>query len=81
MEICIKKRSHKDLRLRFPTGLLFNRGTALLLSAQLRKHGIHLTSKQTSAFVTALKHYQKAHKDWVLVEVWSDDEEAVRIRL
>lgn len=75
------KDANTDLRLLLPTGLFLNRVTAALAPGWLKKQGVTIERKQALAFVKALNHYRRHHKDWVLVEVHAKDGAHVKIKL
>lgn len=79
MRIEITKPNGTHVRIAFSTALLCNRFSAFWIRRSLKKQGVHLTKKQTAAFLKALKKYRKEHTDWKLVEVHTADSEHVEI--
>lgn len=78
----IKIRSREgNFHLPIPTGLLLNRVTASVLPRAFSEMGLKLSQQQARNLISALKHFRKTHKDWVLVEVHSADGDEVLIKL
>ena len=75
----IKVTNAIDLRL--PTVLALNGLTAALFAPKLRQQGHDISAAQLGAFFRAVRRYRREHPEWDLVEVLSEGEEAVRIRL
>ena len=72
---------YKAMDLRLPTALALNGLTAMVFAPKLRAQGCDISAVQLSAFFRAIRRYRRAHPEWDLVEVLSDDREMVRIRL
>jgi hypothetical protein len=66
---------------RFPTSLVVNRFTAVIIRSKLKKEGIKLTRKQTALFIKELKRYKKYAPDWSLVEVEEHSGRKITIRI
>ena len=81
MKIVIKNGADCNIRLWFPTALVFNRLTALFIPAALQQNGIHVTPAQALALVKIIRDSKHHFKDWTLVEVQTTDGSGVFIRL
>lgn len=75
----IKVDNAVDLRL--PTGLALNGLTAAVFARKLRQEGCDISAAQLRVFFREIRRYRREHSEWDLVEVLSEDREAVRIRL
>ena len=80
MRIIAKGDDYK-IRLRIPTGLVFNRFTAAAISKKMGKYGVKISPYQARILMKALKEYRRTHRDWVLAEVQSGDGEYVLVKL
>lgn len=81
MRIYIKEEKGQVIHLRLPTGLVFNRFTALFIPGACRKRNINITYQQAVQFLRALHSYRRRHKDWVLAEVDSANGDKVFVKL
>lgn len=79
MKIIVKEPEH-HIRLRIPTGLVFNRFTAAAISKEADKYGVKISIHQVRILMKVLKEYRKKHPDWVLAEVQSGDGEYVLVK-
>lgn len=70
-----------NLRLWMPTGLLLSRPIAAAVAKGARDKGIPLTGRQLNTLFKAIRRYRKAHRDWVLVEVDSQNGDKVLVKL
>ena len=77
----IAKGEEYHVRLRIPTGLVFNRLTAAAIAKEAGKYGVKLSPRQTCILIKALKEYRRTHPDWVLAEVRGADGEYVFVKL
>ena len=77
----ITKGDGYHVRLRIPTGLVFNRFTAGAISKEAGKYGVKLSPRQAHIFINTLNEYRRNHPDWVLVEVHSTDGAYVLVKL
>ena len=80
MRIIARGEDH-HVRLRIPTGLVFNRFTAAAISKEASKYGVKLSPHQARALIKTLKKYRRTHPDWVLAEVHGADGEYVFVKL
>ena len=80
MKIIVKEPDH-HIRLRIPTGLVFNRFTAAAISKEAGKYGVKIRPHQARILMNELKKYRRTHPDWVLAEVQSGDGEYVLVKL
>ena len=69
----IAKGDDCNIRLRIPTGLVFNRFTAAAIGKEAGKYGVKLSPRQVRILIKTLKEYRRTHPDWVLAEVHSAD--------
>ncbi len=81
MKIIVKTDEHKNISLRFPTGLLLNNITAIFIHRAMKKKGINLKFGHLRALMKALKRYKRKHKNWNLVEVSSSDGDYVLVKI
>lgn len=72
---------YKAMDLRLPTALALNGLTAMVFAPKLRAQGYDISAAQLCVFFREIRRYRRAHPEWDLVEVLSDDREMVRIRL
>ena len=77
----ITKGDDYHVRLRIPTGLVFNRFTAAAISKEAGKYGVKLSPQQARILIKTLKKYRRTHPDWVLAEVRSADGGYVLVKL
>lgn len=77
----IAKGDDYNVRLRIPTGLVFNRFTAAAISKEMGKYGVKIRPHQARILMNELKKYRRTHPDWVLAEVQSGDGEYVLVKL
>lgn len=77
----ITKGDGYHVRLRIPTGLVFNRFTAAAVSKEMGKYGVKLSPGQARILMKELKKYRRTHPDWVLAEVHSSDGDYVLVKL
>ena len=77
----IAKGDDYKIRLRIPTGLVFNRFTAAAISKKMGKYGVKISSRQARTLIKTLKEYRKIHPDWVLAEVHGANGEYVLVKL
>ena len=81
MRIYIKTSGMTDIRLWFPTALVFNRLTASFIPAVMQQNGIQMTAVQARTFVNVIRDSKRRFKDLTLVEVETADGTGVLIRL
>ena len=72
---------YKAMDLRLPTAQALNGRTAMVFAPKLRAQGYDISAAQLCVFFREIRRYRRAHPEWDLVEVLSDDREMVRIRL
>lgn len=77
----VTKGADYNVRLRIPTGLIFNRFTAGVISKQMDKYGMKISPHQARILMKILKEYRRTHPDWVLAEVQSGDDGYVLVKL
>ena len=77
----IVKNLDQNIRLRFPTGLVFNRFTTAAISKEAGKYGVKLRPQQVRILIKAMGKYRRAHSGWVLAEVKGAKGEYVQIKL
>ena len=65
----------------FPTFLVVNRVTVGMICRWLKKQGILLTKKDFLLLLKKLRLFQRQHGDWNLVEIQSQDQTKIQIRL
>ncbi len=81
MKIAVKESGGKNIHLLFPTGLVFNRLTAVFLVKALEDKGVSLNLAQARYLIKTLDKYRRQHRNWVLAEVRSADGNYVKIKL
>jgi len=83
MKLVVTNDAHppSGIRLSIPTALPLNSATALILSKQLQRYGITLTSRQLAALFRVIRQCKRRRGDWTLLEVDSAGGEHVEIRL
>lgn len=81
MNIVIKSKQGKNIRIPLPSVLVFNRFTAGLMPKYLKQNGLDISKKQARVFVKELHRFRRRHRDWVLVEVQSASGDYVKIKL
>lgn len=69
MKVTIINGAAANIRIWLPTGLVFNRLTALLIPGALAPQGIHVTYAQATAFVKAIADSKRRWRDLSLVEI------------
>ena len=79
MKIQIKEAGGHKITLPIPTGAVFGHITAAILPRALKDEGINITRKQAYQFLKELRHYKKAHPDWVLVDIEDSCGDTVKI--
>lgn len=79
MRIIVK--GETNFKFVFPTGLILNRVTAMLVPYIAHEDDITLTRAQAIAMVKAINYYRRRHKDWKLIEVHDANGEYVEIKL
>jgi len=77
----ITKGDGYHVRLRIPTGLVFNRFTAAAISKEAGKYGMKIRPDHARILIKELKKYRRTHPDWVLTEVHGADGEYVLVKL
>lgn len=77
----IAKGEDYHVRLRIPTGLVFNRLTAAVIGKEAGKYGMKLNSRQARILIKTLNEYRRTHPDWVLAEVHNADGGYVFVKL
>ena len=70
-----------SIRLSIPTCLPLNSATALLLSRQLQRYGITLTSRQLVMLFRIIRQCKRRRGDWTFLEVDTAQGWYVEIRL
>lgn len=68
MRILVENMGERDIRLLFPTGLVFN---PLFLPAAAASYGMHITPRQAMALIRAIRDCKHRYPDWVMVEAES----------
>lgn len=79
MHITLDGGHGKCLRLHFPSGLVLNRVSAILLSAVLKDKSLNISSGQLSLLFQAIKTYKATHPEWKMIEVHNHDGENIVI--
>lgn len=77
----IAKGDDYHVRLRIPTGLVFNRFTAAAISKEMGKYGVKIRPDQARILMNELKKYRRTHPDWVLAEVRSGEDGYVLVKV
>ena len=77
----IAKGEDYHVRLRIPTGLVFNRFTSAAIGKEAGKYGVKLSPRQVRILIKTLKEYRRTHPDWVLVEASGPKSEYVKVKL
>ena len=80
MRIIAKGEDYR-VRLRMPTGLVFNRFTAGAISKEAGKYGVKISPRQARILIKTLKKYRRSYPEWVLAEVQSADGGYVFVKL
>ncbi|MBQ7363044.1 MAG: hypothetical protein IJW48_01195 [Clostridia bacterium] len=73
MKITVSEKNGKEINVWFPTWLILNRFGARITWQVLKKHEVHITSRQLRRLVRAMKKCKKTHPGWRLVEVSEHD--------
>lgn len=85
MRIFVQEHGEKPIRLIFPTGMIFNRLTALIGSKVIKEHAGEelsaLTSAQLNRLFREIRRIKRKHPKFELVNVESNDGDMVRIIL
>lgn len=81
MKIIIRDPKTKNLTIRFPSFLVLNSVSAILLAKIMRKYRANVSRQQAKLFVKELNRYRRHHRNWKLVEVQSADGEYVEIKI
>ena len=81
MRVVVNSPGCKRIRIWFPSGLVWNPITAMLLPGILRQNGIEITREQALTMVRAINRYRRRHPNWKLVEVESANGERVEVAL
>ena len=81
MKVKIQPSQRFGLTLWLPTGLIFNRLTALRVPVWLRQCGITVTYSQICRLLRCLHAYRRCHRDWILAEIETADGDHIKIRL
>lgn len=79
MRIIVKENGGPNIRLRLPSGLVLNRMSARLVSAELRKRNMNISAEQLHLMFRAIKAYKKAHPEWKLVEMQNQKGERIEV--
>lgn len=64
-----------------PSGLVLNRVTLGMLRRRLKKESVHISQKQLLLCAKEIKRYKKDHSDWNLVEVFTKEGKAIKIKI
>ena len=81
MKVFVKPASGRDIRILFPSSLVWNDVTAGLLSCFLKKEDVHLSAGQMRRLFRILRQYKRNHSEWILAEVDSADGSHVTVKL
>ena len=81
MKIIIRDPKDKNLTIRFPSFLVLNAVSAMLLAKIMRKYGANISRQQAKLFIKELNRYRRHHRNWKMVEVQSADGEYVEIKI
>ena len=81
MRIVVKNMGDRDIRLLFPTRLVFNPVAALIIPSAAKSEGVHINARQAMAFIKVLYNCKRRFPDWVMVEVEDADGGKVEIKL
>jgi hypothetical protein len=85
MRIFVQEHGEKPIRLIFPTGMIFNRLTALIGSHAIKEHAGEefsaLNSRQLNRLFRVIRKFKRKHPKFELVNVESSDGDKVRIIL
>ena len=81
MRIVVNECDGKNRRLCLPSGLVFNRVSAVLLSVALKKKNVKISGKQLRLLFREIKAYKAKRPEWKLAEVHSKNGDMVEIVL
>lgn len=73
--------SGQRFNISIPSGIVFNRATAVLMPAVMKKNGINISVKASVKMIKELNNYRKNNPEWYLVEINSSKGDTVRIKL
>lgn len=81
MKVHVKEVSGRGILIRFPSGLIFNRLSAVILPGILKQNGINLTREQAVAMVKTVNDCRRRFRNWNLVEVQDSGGDTVVVKL
>lgn len=81
MRIIIKQAEGKNIRIMFPSRLVFNRLSAALIPLALKDSDLKIDRGQAWTMVKTILDCRRRFPNWSLVEVDSADGEHIRIKL
>ena len=81
MKIVIKEGNKTKLWIGIPSCLLFNRVSAAIIHSKMKKEGKNIKTKDLVKFFKALNKYRRRHRDWVIVDILSSENDSVKIKL
>ena len=79
MKISVTAPNERNILLRLPSGLIFNRLTAYVAAAFLKKYAFPLNGSQIHALLAAMKDIRRENGGWTLVEIHTLDGTNVEI--
>lgn len=81
MKVFVKPASGRDIRILFPSLLVWNDVTAGLLSCFLKKEGVHVSAGQLRRLFRLLREYRWKHPAWTFAEVHCADGTHIMVKL
>ena len=81
MKVLVKEAGGKTIRIWFPSSLVFNRLSAVILPGILKQNGMTVTRQQAAALIKALNQCRHQFRDWNLVEAQDAGGDAVIVKL
>ena len=81
MRIIIKEPDGRNINIRLPSRIVFNRITAVFAPMVVKNRGIHFTRKQALHFIKAINSARRKNPGWKLVEIESSEGQHVEIQL
>ena len=81
MRIIVKQAEGKNLRIMFPSRLIFNHLSAALIPLALKNSDLKIDRRQAWTMVKTILDCRRRFPSWSLVEVDSANGEHIRIKL
>ena len=75
------KQDKQLFQLSLPTVLLINSISIAVLQGKLRNEGIDIKALQLHGLRRVIAEYRRNHPEWVLVEVYTENDEYVKIEI